>query len=118
MPAHEDCLLRKVFEFLRPFVWGTPTTHSEGLLLRIGALPCAPTYNRGVVQQDFLTGWGYQKILLENVLLEKAFSDDSIRSGFLVPYQKSRFLITFSNSIRSGLISNIIPGITIESIVP
>ena len=38
----------------------------------------------------------------ENVLLEKAFSD-SIRSGFLVPYQKSRFLITFSNSIRSGL---------------
>jgi hypothetical protein len=29
---------------------GTPTTHSEGLLLRVGALPCAPTYNRGVVQ--------------------------------------------------------------------
>ena len=52
--------------------------------------------------QDFLTGWGYQKILLENVLLEKAFYD-SIRSGFLVPYQKSRFLITFSNSIKSGL---------------
>ena len=153
------CLLRKVFEFLRPFVRGTPTTHSEGLLLlRLGALPCAPTYNRGVVQhvifnrlglaqphecsskaaiyhanssatssnnnlyrgrncctthdskatykyflgQDFLTGWGYQKIVLENVLLEKAFSD-SIRSGFLVPYQKSRFLIIFSNSIISGL---------------
>ena len=52
--------------------------------------------------QDFLTGWVYQKILLENVLLEKAYSG-GIRSGFLVPYQKSRFLITFSNSIRSGL---------------
>ena len=39
-----------LFEFLRPFVQGTPTTHSEGLLLRVGALPCAPTYNRGVVQ--------------------------------------------------------------------
>ena len=37
------------------------------------------------------------------LLLEKAFSD-SIRRGFLVPYQKkSRFLITFSNSIKSGL---------------
>ena len=45
------CLLRIFFEFLRPFVRGTPTTHSEGLLLlRVGALPCAPTYNRGVVQ--------------------------------------------------------------------
>ena len=50
MPVHEDCLLRIFFEFLRPFVRGTPTTHSEGLLLRVGALPCAPTYNRGVVQ--------------------------------------------------------------------
>ena len=181
MHVHEDCLLRIFILFLRPFVWGTPTTHSEGLLLRVGALHCAPTYNRVVVQhvvfnhlglaqphecsskaaiyhanssatssnnnlyrgrncctthaskatyryflgtrlrlprrvitfsdspvllenQDFLTGWGFQKILLESVLLEKAFSD-SIRSGFLVPYQKkSRFLITFSNSIRSGLI--------------
>ena len=45
---------------------------------------------------------GLLEIVLENVLLEKAFSD-SIRSGFLVPFQKSRFLITFSNSIRSGL---------------
>ena len=26
-----------------------PTTHHEGLL-RVGLLPCAPTYNRGVVQ--------------------------------------------------------------------
>ena len=50
MPVHEDCLLRNFFEFLRPFVRSTPTTHSEGLLLRVGALPCAPTYNRGVVQ--------------------------------------------------------------------
>ena len=39
-----------LFSFLRPFVRGTPTTHSEGLLLRVGALPCAPTYNHGVVQ--------------------------------------------------------------------
>ena len=41
------------FEVLRPSVRGTPspTTHSEGLLLRVSALPCAPiTYNRGVVQ--------------------------------------------------------------------
>ena len=35
---------------LRPFVRSAPTTHSAGLLLRVGALPCAPTYNRGVVQ--------------------------------------------------------------------
>ena len=40
------------FELSRPSVRGTPspTTHSEGLMLRAGALPCAPTYNRGVVQ--------------------------------------------------------------------
>ena len=48
--VHEDCLLRIFFEFLCPFVRGTPMTHSEGLLLRVDALPCAPTYNRGVVQ--------------------------------------------------------------------
>ena len=41
---------------------------------------------------DFLTGWGYQNMKLESVILEKAFSDD-IRSGVLVPDQKSRFLI-------------------------
>ena len=39
---------------------------------------------------------------IRKCLLRKAFSD-STRSGFLVPYQISRFLITFSNSIRSGL---------------
>ena len=44
---------------------------------------------------DFLTGWGYQKMSSENVILEKAFSDN-IRSGFLVPYQKSRFLIQYN----------------------
>ena len=44
-----------------------------------------------------------QKILSEKAISEKAFSDH-IRSGFLVPYQKSRFLISFPNSIRSGLI--------------
>ena len=40
------------FELLRPSVRGTPspTTHSEGLLLRVGALRCTPTYNRDVVQ--------------------------------------------------------------------
>ena len=40
------------FELLRPSVRGTPspTTHSEGLLLRVGALPCAPSDHRGVVQ--------------------------------------------------------------------
>ena len=41
-------------------------------------------------------------MLSENVILDKAYSDN-IRSGFLVPYEKSRFLISFSNSIRSGL---------------
>ena len=50
MPVHEDCLLRIFLIFLRPFVRGTPMTHGEGLLLRVGALPCTPTYNRGVVQ--------------------------------------------------------------------
>ena len=40
------------FEVLRPSVRGTPlpTTYSEGLLLPVGASPCAPTYNHGVVQ--------------------------------------------------------------------
>ena len=51
---------------------------------------------------DFLIVWSYQKIISENIVSEKAFSNH-IRSGFLVPYQKSRFLIPFSNSIRSGL---------------
>ena len=47
-------------------------------------------------------------MLSENVLSEKAFSDH-IRSEFLVPYEKSRFLISFSNSIRSGLRNNFAP---------
>ena len=42
-------------------------------------------------------------MLSENVVSEKAFSDH-IRSRFLVPDQKSRFLISFSNSVRSGLV--------------
>ena len=74
--------------------WPMPLRHSHSCL-----------YTGSVFERKKLnceTGWGYQKILLENVLLEKAFSD-SVRSGFLVPYQKSRFLITFSNSIRSDL---------------
>ena len=51
---------------------------------------------------DFMIVWSYQKRLSEKSYQKKAFSDP-IRSGFLVPYQKSRFLISFSNSIRSGL---------------
>ena len=49
---HSHPCLSPRFELLRPSVRGTPspTTHSEGLLLRVGALPCAPTDNRGVVQ--------------------------------------------------------------------
>ena len=36
---------------MRPSIRDTPTTqHSEGLLPPVGALLCAPTYNRGVVQ--------------------------------------------------------------------
>ena len=53
-PCLSPTYTRSVFEggsgFLRPSVRSTPTTHSEGLLQRVGALPCAPTYNRGVVQ--------------------------------------------------------------------
>ena len=41
---------------------------------------------------DFLTGWGYQKILSENVILEKAFSDNR-RSGFLVPYKATSYAV-------------------------
>ena len=49
-PTYTRSVFESEFEFLRLFVRGTPKTHSEGLLLRVGALPCAPTYNRGVVQ--------------------------------------------------------------------
>ena len=40
-------------------------------------------------------------MLSANVISEKAFSDH-IKRGFLVPYPKSHFLISFPNSIRSG----------------
>ena len=49
-PTYTRSVFEGGFEFLRPSVRGTPTTHSEGLLLRVGALPCAPTYNCGMVQ--------------------------------------------------------------------
>ena len=57
-PCLSPTCTRSVFEggfkVLRPSVRGSPspTTHtcSEGLVLRVGALPCAPTYNRGVIQ--------------------------------------------------------------------
>ena len=51
-PTYTRSVFEGGFELLRPSVRSTPspTTHSEGLMLRVGALPCAPTYNRGVVQ--------------------------------------------------------------------
>ena len=51
-PTYTRSVFEGGFEVLRPSVRGTPpsTTHGEGLLLRVGASPCAPTYNRGVVQ--------------------------------------------------------------------
>ena len=51
-PTYTRSAFEGGFEVLRPSVRGTPspTTHSEGLLLRVGALHCAPTYSRGVVQ--------------------------------------------------------------------
>ena len=36
----------------------SPTTYSEGLLLRVGTLPCAPTNNRGVVQHVVFNRFG------------------------------------------------------------
>ena len=53
--------------------WPLPLRHSHSCL-----------YTRSVFERkkmNFLTGWGYQKKLLENVLLGKAFSD-SIRRDF------------------------------------
>ena len=44
------CLKADLNFWVRPSGTPSPTTHSEGLLLRVGTLPCAPTYNRGVVQ--------------------------------------------------------------------
>ena len=46
--------------------------------------------------------WSYQEMLSENVTSEKAFLYH-IRSRFWVPDQKSCFLISIFNSIRSGL---------------
>ena len=51
-PTYRRSMFEGRLELLRPSVRGTPspTTHSEGLLLRVGTIPCAPTYNGGVVQ--------------------------------------------------------------------
>ena len=49
-PTYTRSVFEGGFEVLGPSARGTPTTHSEGLLLRVGALLCAPTYNRGVIQ--------------------------------------------------------------------
>ena len=51
-PTYTRSVFEGGFELLRPSVRGTPspTTHSEGLLLRAGPIFCAPTHNRGVVQ--------------------------------------------------------------------
>ena len=49
------------FELWRPSVRGMPSfiTHREGLLLRVGSLPCVPTYNhRGVVQHVVFDRFG------------------------------------------------------------
>ena len=43
-PIYARSVFEGRFEFLRPSVGGTLTTHSEVLLIRVGALPCAPTY--------------------------------------------------------------------------
>ena len=48
-PTYTKFVFEGRFEVFRLSVRGTPTTHSEGLLPRVGALPCAPIYNRGVV---------------------------------------------------------------------
>ena len=59
-PTYTRSVFEDRFEFLRPSVRGTPspTTQSEGLLLRVGTLPCAPTYNRGVVQHVIFNRFG------------------------------------------------------------
>ena len=59
-PFLSSTYMRSVFEdrceLLGPSVRGTPssTTHREGLLLRVGSLAWAPTYNRGVVHNVVL----------------------------------------------------------------
>ena len=64
---------------------------------------------------DFPIVWSYKKKRLsEYVISEKAFSGH-VRSGFLVPYQKSRFLISFSNSIRSAALASSVVGTRITN---
>ena len=59
-PIRGLCLKADLNFCVRPSVRGTPssTTHSEGLLLREGTLPYAPTYNRGEVQHVVFTRFG------------------------------------------------------------
>ena len=59
-PTRGLCLKADLNFCVRPSVRGTPspTTHSERLFLRVGTLPCAPTYNRGVVQHVVFNRFG------------------------------------------------------------
>ena len=59
-PTYTGSVFEGRFELSRPSVRGTPssTGHSEGLLLRVGTLPCAPTSNRGVVQHVVFNRFG------------------------------------------------------------
>ena len=59
-PTYTRSMFEGRFELSRPSVRGTPspTTCSEGLLLRVGTLTCAPAYNRGVVQHVVFNRFG------------------------------------------------------------
>ena len=59
-PTYTRSVFEGRFELLRPSVRGTPspTTHIEGLLLRVGTLSYAPTYSRGVVQHVVFNRFG------------------------------------------------------------
>ena len=57
-PTQDLCLKADVNFCVRPSGTPSPTTHVEGLLLRVSTLPCAPTYNRGVVQHVVFNRFG------------------------------------------------------------
>ena len=68
-PTYTRSVFEGGFELLRPSVRSTPsvTTHSEVLLLQVGALSCAPTYNRGVVQHVVFNRLGLAQLEGRNV---------------------------------------------------
>ena len=57
-PTQGLCLKADLNFCVRPSGMPPLTTHSEGLLLRVGTLTCAPTYNRGVVQHVVFNRFG------------------------------------------------------------